>query len=52
MKFTKPEMKIIYFDAEDIIVTSGSCEIHCNGDGNVLCNSDIADTGCTKDVLN
>lgn len=35
-KFERPEMKIIKFDAEDVIVTSGGC----SGDCVFVCSED------------
>ena len=40
-KFEKPEMEMVTFDAEDIIVTSAACVgKDCEGYGDKWCNSD------------
>jgi predicted oxidoreductase len=36
MKFEKPEMEKVMFEAEDVIVTSGGCTGNCN----VICDND------------
>lgn len=36
MKFEKPEMEKVMFEAEDVIVTSGGCTGKCN----VICGDD------------
>lgn len=41
-KFEKPEMEKVMFEAEDVIVTSGSCSGNCPTDGSVYCSSDKA----------
>ncbi len=42
-KFKKPEMDVVTFNAEDIIVTSGDlCSLNCPTDGSELCLTDTA----------
>ncbi len=40
-KFKKPEMDVVTFNAEDIIVTSGSCSGNCPNDGSSYCGEDL-----------
>lgn len=45
MKFEKPEMEKVMFEAEEVIVTSGGCQGYCS----VVCNaecSDVCDNNC------
>lgn len=40
MKMVKPEMEIIEFLNDDIIVTSGECHGHCHGHCVEVCPTD------------
>ncbi len=40
MKFEKPFMEIVLFEAEDIVVASGGCISNCIGNCNHICDND------------